>query len=105
MLPPVGRIDLIIVRMAAIREIQPWFHGDYHVILRNGEKLSWSRRYRARIKDEPRMKSELWTRADSRGRFGRMATIRNQPFRPVLTAGAVRKGPGAAGMFFAVVMP
>jgi len=41
-----------IVRLDAIREIQPWFHGDYHVILRNGEKLSWSRRYRAKIKGE-----------------------------------------------------
>ena len=37
-----------IVRLDAIRELQPWFHGDYRVILRDGETLSWSRRYRPR---------------------------------------------------------
>lgn len=41
-----------IVRLDAIREIQPWFHGDSRMILHSGEKLSWSRRYRARVKDE-----------------------------------------------------
>jgi two-component system LytT family response regulator len=37
-----------IVRTSAIREVQPWFHGDARVILHNGTVLSWSRRYRAR---------------------------------------------------------
>ena len=36
-----------IVRVAAIREVQPWFHGDYRVFLVDGSELSWSRRYRA----------------------------------------------------------
>jgi two-component system LytT family response regulator len=37
-----------IVRLGAIRELQPWFHGDARVILRDGSVLTWSRRYRAK---------------------------------------------------------
>jgi two-component system LytT family response regulator len=37
-----------IVRLAAIRELQPWFHGDARVVLRDGTVLTWSRRYRNR---------------------------------------------------------
>ena len=37
-----------IVRLDAVREIQPWFHGDRRVILRDGTTLTWSRRYRTR---------------------------------------------------------
>jgi len=40
-----------IVRLDAIREMQPWFHGDYRVVLKDGTTLSWSRRYRSRTKD------------------------------------------------------
>jgi two-component system LytT family response regulator len=40
-----------IVRLAAIQEMQPWFHGDYRVILKDGTTLSWSRRYRGKAKD------------------------------------------------------
>ncbi|WP_396224831.1 LytR/AlgR family response regulator transcription factor [Gemmatimonas sp.] len=40
-----NRSDL--VRMDAIREIQPWSHGDYRVVLHDGSTLSWSRRFRA----------------------------------------------------------
>ena len=36
-----------IVRLDAVREIQPWSHGDYRVVLHDGTILSWSRRYRA----------------------------------------------------------
>lgn len=36
-----------LVRVDAIREIQPWSHGDYRVVLHNGTTLSWSRRFRA----------------------------------------------------------
>ena len=35
-----------IVRLDAVRELQPWFHGDYRVILDDGQVLNWSRRYR-----------------------------------------------------------
>jgi two-component system, LytTR family, response regulator len=37
-----------IVRLDAIKELQPWFHGDYRVVMRDGSTLMWSRRYRAR---------------------------------------------------------
>lgn len=36
-----------VVRVDAIREIQPWSHGDYRVVMHNGTTLSWSRRFRA----------------------------------------------------------
>ncbi|HYL05335.1 MAG TPA: LytTR family DNA-binding domain-containing protein, partial [Thermoanaerobaculia bacterium] len=37
-----------IVRLEAIRELQPWFHGDARVILHDGSVLTFSRRYRAK---------------------------------------------------------
>jgi two-component system LytT family response regulator len=37
-----------IVRLDTIKELQPWFHGDYRVILHDGTELMWSRRYRAK---------------------------------------------------------
>jgi len=40
-----------IVRLDAVREFQPWFHGDYRAILEDGTVLTWSRRYRARWKE------------------------------------------------------
>ena len=36
-----------VVRMSFIAELQPMFHGDYELILRNGERLALSRRYKA----------------------------------------------------------
>jgi len=38
-----------IVRLEAIRELQPWFHGDARVILKDGSVLTWSRRYRRKV--------------------------------------------------------
>jgi two-component system LytT family response regulator len=40
-----------IVRLEAIREVQPWFHGDARVLLQDGSVLAWSRRYRARAEE------------------------------------------------------
>jgi two-component system LytT family response regulator len=40
-----------LVRIAAIAEIQPWFHGDRRLVLRDGSVHMWSRRYRARDKE------------------------------------------------------
>ena len=34
-----------IVNVESIRELQPWFHGEYRIILKDGTELSWSRRY------------------------------------------------------------
>jgi two-component system LytT family response regulator len=36
-----------VVKVAFIAELQPMFHGDYELILRNGERLPLSRRYKA----------------------------------------------------------
>lgn len=38
-----------IVRLEAVRELQPWFHGDAQVILKDGSVLTWSRRYRGKV--------------------------------------------------------
>jgi two-component system LytT family response regulator len=40
-----------IVRLDAVKELQPWFHGDYRVIMKDGTTLTWSRRFRNRVKD------------------------------------------------------
>lgn len=34
-----------VVRLDAIRELLPWFHGEYKVMLGDGMELRWSRRY------------------------------------------------------------
>lgn len=38
-----------IARLEAIRELQPWFHGDARVVMRDGAVLTWSRRYRGKV--------------------------------------------------------
>jgi two-component system LytT family response regulator len=38
-----------IVNIEQIQEMQPWSHGDYVIILKNGEKLQMSRRYKDRL--------------------------------------------------------
>lgn len=43
----VNRSD--IVRLDAIRELQPWSHGDYRIVLGDGTALLWSRRFRAQM--------------------------------------------------------
>jgi two-component system LytT family response regulator len=39
-----------LVNVAAIQEIQPWFHGDYVILLRNGAKVTSGRSYRDVVK-------------------------------------------------------
>jgi len=34
-----------LVRLDAIRELLPWFHGEYKVVLQDNTELRWSRRY------------------------------------------------------------
>ncbi len=41
-----------IVRLDAVKELQPWFHGDYRVVMGDGTTLMWSRRYRAHTAGE-----------------------------------------------------
>lgn len=38
-----------IVKIDSIQELQPWFHGEYHIILRNGKNLTLSRNYREQL--------------------------------------------------------
>ncbi|TAN07138.1 MAG: LytTR family transcriptional regulator [Rhodanobacteraceae bacterium] len=38
-----------VVNIDHIREIQPWDHGDYRVLLKDGNVVNFSRRYRARL--------------------------------------------------------
>ncbi len=34
-----------IVRLDCIRELQPWFHGEYKIVLKDGATLPWTRRF------------------------------------------------------------
>lgn len=40
-----------IVNIERIQELQPWFHGDYVVILRDGTQLTLSRSYRQKLQE------------------------------------------------------
>ena len=37
-----------VVNLDAIKEIQPWFHGDRQIVMRDGTTVTWSRRYAAK---------------------------------------------------------
>lgn len=41
----------VIVNVDRIKELQPLFHGEYAVLLRNGEKLTLSRGYRDKLRE------------------------------------------------------
>lgn len=40
-----------IVRLDRIKELQPWFHGEYRVILQDGMQLTLSRNYRENLQE------------------------------------------------------
>jgi two-component system LytT family response regulator len=40
-----------IVNLESIKELQPWFHGEYRIILTDGKELSWSRRFMDQAED------------------------------------------------------
>lgn len=40
-----------IVNIERIKELHPWFHGDYQVVMRDGTELTLSRSYRPRLQD------------------------------------------------------
>ncbi|MBS1875944.1 MAG: response regulator transcription factor [Acidobacteria bacterium] len=42
----------IIVNLDRVKELQPWFRGDYRVILHDGTKLSMSRTFRERVQKQ-----------------------------------------------------
>ena len=42
----------VIVNTDKIRELQPWFHGDFVVVLKSGKKFTSGRAYRKRILEQ-----------------------------------------------------
>jgi len=40
-----------IVRIDRIKEMQPWFHGEYRILLQNGTQLTLSRNYRDKLQE------------------------------------------------------
>ena len=40
-----------IVNIERVKELQPWFNGEYVVFLRNGTRLTLSRGYREKLQD------------------------------------------------------
>ena len=40
-----------LVRIDSIAQLEPWFHGEYRVLLRDGTRTTWSRRYLARAEE------------------------------------------------------
>ena len=40
-----------IVNLDRIKELQPWFHGEYRVLLQGGTQLLLSRKYREKLRD------------------------------------------------------
>jgi two-component system, LytTR family, response regulator len=34
-----------IVRLDSVRELQPWFHGEYKIVMQDGVTIPWTRRY------------------------------------------------------------
>jgi len=40
-----------VVKVDGIKELQPWFHGEYKVLLGDGTEMTWSRRYMDRSSD------------------------------------------------------
>ncbi|HEU4388532.1 MAG TPA: LytTR family DNA-binding domain-containing protein [Blastocatellia bacterium] len=40
-----------LVNIDRVKELQPWFHGEYRVILKDGTELTLSRRYKQRLEE------------------------------------------------------
>jgi two-component system LytT family response regulator len=39
-----------IVNLDRIKEMQPWFHGERRIVLKDGRELTWTRRFRAAVR-------------------------------------------------------
>ena len=39
------------MKIDRIKEMQPWFHGEYRIIMENGKQLALSRNYRANLQE------------------------------------------------------
>lgn len=42
-----------IVNLDRVKEMQPWFHGERRIVLRDGRELTWTRRFRAASSRHP----------------------------------------------------
>ena len=36
-----------LVNLDRVKEMQPWFHGERRIVLKDGRELTWTRRFRA----------------------------------------------------------
>jgi two-component system LytT family response regulator len=42
-----------LVNLNCIKEMQPWFHGERRIVLKDGRELTWTRRFRAAFRAAP----------------------------------------------------
>jgi two-component system, LytTR family, response regulator len=42
-----------LVNLDRVKEMQPWFHGERRIVLKNGRELTWTRRFRAAFQAAP----------------------------------------------------
>jgi two-component system LytT family response regulator len=42
-----------LVNLNCIKEMQPWFHGERRIVLKDGRELTWTRRFRAAFRAGP----------------------------------------------------
>ena len=40
-----------IINIESIAQLEPWFHGEYRVLLKDGTRTTWSRRYLGRAEE------------------------------------------------------
>jgi two-component system LytT family response regulator len=40
-----------IVNIESIAQLEPWFHGEYRILLKDGTRATWSRRYLGRAEE------------------------------------------------------
>jgi two-component system LytT family response regulator len=42
-----------LINLERVREMQPWFHGERRIVLKDGRELTWTRRFRAAFRAAP----------------------------------------------------
>ena len=55
-----------IINLESVKELQPWFHGEYRIILKDGKEISWSRRFAWGARRSPGQASTTRTRSPRR---------------------------------------
>jgi two-component system LytT family response regulator len=41
-----------LVNLDRVKEMQPWFHGERRIVLKDGRELTWTRRFRAAMSQD-----------------------------------------------------